>query len=251
MKLKVLGTVSPFNATHKTNGPGFLIVDGKNKIMLDCGSGVHRMLDIPSDMENLCVFLSHLHRDHYVDIFALQYASYTMHNLGRLKNPINIFLPERPISIFKDILSETAAYANYTVIDENTSVDIGGTTVSFCQTDHPIQTYAIKVKNGEETVVYTSDSSFTAKDRLVQFAQNADLLICESSLLKSYGFPESNPHMTAEQAGIIAKEANVKKLMLTHFWPEEDPNNFLNEAKLIFPNTITAKEHSTHIISKI
>lgn len=105
-----------------------------------------------------------------------------------------------------------------------------------------VETYAIKVTNGERNIVYTSDTSFSSKDKIINFAQDSDLLICESSLLKSYGFPEINSHLTAEQAGIIAKEANTKGLILTHFWPEELPEKFVEEAKKVFPKVIAANE---------
>ncbi len=89
--------------------------------------------------------------------------------------------------------------------------------VSFWEVEHPVKTYAVKVTDGVHTIVYTSDTSYSAKDKIVRFAKNSDLLICESSLLRKHGFPEINSHLTAFQAGIIAKEANVGKLMLTHF----------------------------------
>ena len=67
-------------------------------------------------------------------------------------------------------------------------------------------------------------------------------MICESSLLKSYGFPEINSHLTAEQAAIIAKQANVKGLALTHFWPEENVQKYVEEAKQVFKNVIALNE---------
>ena len=76
-------------------------------------------------------------------------------------------------------------------------------------------------------------------------------MICESSLLKSYGFPKINSHLTAEQAGIIAKGANVKCLMLTHFWPKEQPENFVQEAKSVFPKVIAASEGQIIDLTKI
>ena len=84
--------------------------------------------------------------------------------------------------------------------------------------------------------------SFSSKDKMVEFAGGADLLICESSLLQGYGFPEINSHLTAHQAGIIASEASVGCLMLTHFWPHENCENYIIEAKDVFDNVIAAKE---------
>ena len=86
MELKVLGIMSPY-ATKNTNCPGFLITDGDYKIMLDCGSGTHRLLNYPEDLKNLHVFVSHLHRDHYNDVYNLQYSSFVYHKQGRIDMP--------------------------------------------------------------------------------------------------------------------------------------------------------------------
>ena len=241
MKVKVLGTQSPYN-TVGHNSPGFLIVDEENKIMLDCGSGSHSLLNFPNDLVNLTVVITHLHRDHYNDVYNLQYSSFVFHNQKRLETPIHVYLPATPNSIYNDIKNEINAYANYNAINEESNLCIGNMVVSFCRMNHPVETYAVKITNGKNTIVYSSDTSFSAKDDLIRFAQNADLLICEASLLKEYGFPEINSHLTAEQAGIIAREANVKKLLLTHFWPEELLENYVKEAKSIFHDVIAAEE---------
>ena len=41
---------------------------------------------------------------------------------------------------------------------------------------------------------------------------------------------------------MIARDANVDQLVLTHFWPELDKELYVNEAKEIFSNTIAAEE---------
>lgn len=244
MRLKVLGTQSPYN-TDGHHSPGFLISDGDVKLMLDCGSGSHSLLNFPNDLNNLSIIISHLHGDHYNDIYNLQYTAFSFHNLKIIEKPIDVYLPQNPNNLYDNIVNYDNAFANYHAIDENSNITIGNINISFCQTDHPVETYAIKISNGEKTIVYTADTSFSAKDRIVEFAKNADLLICESSLLKAYGFPEINSHLTAEQAGIIAREAKVKVLMLTHFWPEEQPEKFVEEAKTTFQKVIAASEGQT------
>jgi len=241
MKLKILGTQSPV-CTEGHNCPGFLIQDGIKRILLDCGSGTHSLLSYPNDLQNLSVIISHLHRDHYNDIYNLQYGSFVFHNQKRIEKPIDIYMPETPVEKVNDVKGEKEAYAKYYSIDENTRLKIGNIDISFCRTDHPLETYAIKLKNNYKSIVYTSDTSYSAKDRIAEFAQNADLLICESSLLREHGFPEINSHLTAEQAAQIAKQANVKGLALTHFWLEEDVQKYVNEAKSVFSNVIALKE---------
>lgn len=241
MKLKVLGTQSPVcKAGH--NCPGFFIQDKNNRILLDCGSGTHSLLTYPNDLQNLSVIISHLHRDHYNDIYNLQYGSYVFHNQKRIERPIDIYMPKTPEKKVEDVKRETESYANYHSIDENTIIKIGDMKISFCRTDHPLETYAIKLQNRDKSIVYTSDTSYSAKDRIVNFAKDADLLICESSLLREHGFPEINSHLTAEQAAEIAKQANVRGLALTHFWLEEDVQKYVNEAKERFKNVVALRE---------
>ena len=241
MKLKVLGTQSPV-CKDGHNCPGFFIQDGNNRILLDCGSGTHSLLTYPNDLQNLSVIISHLHRDHYNDVYNLQYGSYVFHNQKRIERPIDIYMPKTPVEKVEDFRREAESYANYHSIDENAIIKIGDMEISFCRTDHPLETYAIKIQNGDKSIVYTSDTSYSAKDRLANFAKDADLLICESSLLKEHGFPEINSHLTAEQAAKIAKQANVKGLALTHFWFEENLQKYVNEAKEIFKNVVGLKE---------
>ena len=62
------------------------------------------------------------------------------------------------------------------------------------------------------------------------FAKDADLLICESTFLKGQLKNDDN-HLYAYEAGMIARDANAKKLLLTHFWPEIDKQKYVDEAK--------------------
>ena len=241
MVVKVLGTQSPVCKSGH-NCPGFMIYDGTNQVMLDCGSGTHSLLDFPDTLRNLYVFITHLHREHYNDIFNLQYASLVFHNQKRIEKLINIFMPRTPESRAEDISSEPDAYARYHFIDENLMVNVGEMEITFCKTEHPVETYAVHIQKAEKSIVYTSDTSYLAKDKIAKFAENADLLICESSLLKEHGFPEINSHLTATQAAEIAKLANVKKLGLTHFWFEEDVQKYVDEAKTVFDNVIALNE---------
>ena len=247
MRIKVLGTQSPYN-TLGHNCPGFLILDDDATVMLDCGSGSHSILNFPKDLEGLSIIISHLHRDHYNDIFNLQYASFVFHNQNRLENPINIYLPGTPESIYQDVTGEKIGFAKYHTYCESDKIYIGSLEISFCKTDHPVETYAVKISNGKKMIVYTSDTSFSCKDRLVGFAKGADLLICESSLLVSHGFPEIFVHLTAKQAGVIAKESGVNLLMLTHFWPEEPVKMYVEEAKSEFDKTFSAQEGQCIVI---
>ena len=56
-------------------------------------------------------------------------------------------------------------------------------------------------------------------ENLVTLAKETDVLICESALPDEMKVPG---HLTPSLAGQIATRARVKKLVLTHFYPECD-----------------------------
>lgn len=242
MKIEVMGTVSPMT-TSKHNCPGFLVISDQNKVMLDCGSGATRFLEGNLEkLKNFSAILTHLHWDHFNDIFNIQYGAFSYHNQKRLEYPVHIYLPSTPENRYKCVVEEKDAFAEYQTIDEESQIIIGDMDISFCKTDHPLETYAVKVQEGNRSIVYTSDTSFSAAERIAEFAKDTDLLICESSLLKEHGFPEINSHLTAQQAGIIAQKANARALMLTHFWHEESIEKYVKEAKEVFSNVLAAQE---------
>ena len=107
----------------------------------------------------------------------------------------------------------------------------------------------IKLENKNFKIIYTSDIGTTNFNELVSFSKNADLLICESSFILKHN-SNSSTHFTAYKAGILAKESNCKKLVLTHFWPLENKNEYLDEALTVFDNTIIPTEGKALILKK-
>lgn len=75
-----------------------------------------------------------------------------------------------------------------------------------------------------------------------EIARNADLLICEATYASDKeNKAEEYNHMTAEQAAIIANNADVKKLVLTHFSQRyKSVQDLQEEAKQTYPNTTMA-----------
>ena len=76
-----------------------------------------------------------------------------------------------------------------------------------------------------------------------------DRLYHESTFLKKdENFATKTFHSTAEQAAIIAKNSNVKKLILGHFSSRyNDLELFLDEAKTVFNNCELALENKSFV----
>lgn len=250
MIITPLGTVSPYSKKNM-NCPGFLIEYGEEKILLDCGNGITRLLKFPHTLKNLNIIITHYHKDHFGDIGAIQYASYVYHNLGLLDNRIKIILPKNDWYFSKQaILSNNESYSQYFEIDNDFSFNIKDLKITFEDNkSHSIESYMVKLQNRDFKLVYTSDIGTTNIKKLVDFCKNVDLLICESSLLKRYNSLDKT-HMTAYDAGLLARSSNVKKLLLTHFWPEEEKKLYLEEAKQNFNNTEIAEEGKKLILGR-
>jgi ribonuclease Z len=80
----------------------------------------------------------------------------------------------------------------------------------------------------------------------LRLAEGVDLLVVESTFLASEtAFAEAFGHLTAGQAGAIAKEAGARELVLTHFsqrYPPEEAERFRAEAAGVFDGPIHLAE---------
>lgn len=245
-----LGTISPY-PKGKMNCPGFLVEYNDKKILLDCGNGITRLLNFPNDLKNLNVIITHYHKDHFSDLFALQYASYVYHNLRLLDNKIKIYLPKNDILFSKaSIISNNESYSIYYNISNSFSFFIDDLKISFEDNNsHTIESYMVKLQNKDFKIIYTSDIGTTNLCKLIDFCKNANLIICESSFLEKHN-SNSKTHMTAYDASILANKSHAQMLLLTHFWPEEDKSLYLEEAKQNFKNVKVAEEGKKLILEK-
>jgi ribonuclease Z len=81
----------------------------------------------------------------------------------------------------------------------------------------------------------------------------SDFLVCEGMFERAlYESALEKKHMTAEQAGMIARDAGgVKKLALIHYSPryaDHDLKRLLKEAQDVFPDTVLGKDRAVHPI---
>ena len=78
----------------------------------------------------------------------------------------------------------------------------------------------------------------------LELADGADVLLCEATYGASdMAEAERRRNMTAREAAVLAKEAGVKKLVLTHFSPRyQDLTPLLDEARAVFENTVLAHD---------
>ncbi|MEK7449923.1 MAG: MBL fold metallo-hydrolase, partial [Planctomycetota bacterium] len=89
--------------------------------------------------------------------------------------------------------------------------------------------YRLELPSGK-SVVYSGDTNYCKN--IVKIASEADLLILECSFPGNIYLPG---HLNSVLAGRVAKEARVKKLVLTHLYPVCDDYDLLREVKSAWP----------------
>ncbi len=240
MKLTVLGTSAAFAGKNEGCSSYLLTCGGKN-YLVDTGSGCVSMLQNYISYKDLdTIFLSHLHADHVSDIYTLRYAIFVAQRDGLMEPEFPIYMPTSPKDTFKFIRSNISEEFSITEINERLELNLNGLKVRFLSTDHSVPAFAMRFEYEESTVVYTTDTGFF--DDLVTFCRGADILLSEATLQEKDVELASLGHMTARIAGDLAKKAGVKKLVLTHLWPEYDKRISFQEAKGTFSGEIDIAE---------
>jgi ribonuclease BN (tRNA processing enzyme) len=233
MYLTILGNNGPFQSAGGACS-GYLVTEGDTRILIDCGNGVLGNLQKYTRFEDLdAIILTHLHSDHVSDMMVLKYAVEIKMKMGMMKRPIKVFLPGEPLEEF-DRLNVKGVFDVQT-INESLQLSFGDLKITFKEMKHPVKCYGVSIANGIRRFVFSGDTSWT--ENIIHFASNCDTLMLDSGLLASQKTNENVPHLTSLECGIIAQKSKVKRLLLTHFWPEAIIDEHVKEARVNFDNT--------------
>jgi ribonuclease BN (tRNA processing enzyme) len=221
--------------------------------MIDCGTGVVSKLQEHLDYHQVtAVVISHMHADHFLDLipyrYGLKYATYTQ----PWQQP-RLYLPPGgedilrrmvgPISEHADFLADCFQVAEY---DPYNILSIGELELRFVRTIHPRPAYAISIAS-DKRMVFTADAA--PSEALLELSRGADLLLAEAAIMSRESDPGSLVHLTPSDAGFLAKQAGVKRLLLTHLWQEFDRGEIVRIASEAFgAQAELAEEHSVYQI---
>ncbi|SHJ45756.1 Ribonuclease BN, tRNA processing enzyme [Geosporobacter subterraneus DSM 17957] len=238
MQLTILGNWGPYpNAGGACSG--YLFEGEGIKILIDCGNGtLSRLQQRLTTLEELdLIILSHLHSDHISDAMILRYAVGINKMKGLFHKTIPLYAPATPEEDFQKLQYENAFVLQ--PIDENLVIYEKGLKICFRKMDHPVEAYAVAIENDEKKFVFSADTRYCSQ--LVDFSKNADLLLCEAGVLER-DKATTTPHLSALEAGQIATQAQVKKLVLTHFWPGYHLQEVLEEARNAYDGELILSE---------
>lgn len=108
--------------------------------------------------------------------------------------------------------------------------------------ERTLQLADVSVLKRGQSFAFVMDTRYCAN--AVSLAQDVDTLVAESTFLNVHTAEAlKHGHLTAAQAATIAKEAQAKRLILTHFSQRyADQGDFVGEASVIFPEVVAVKD---------
>jgi ribonuclease BN (tRNA processing enzyme) len=244
IEVVVLGSGGP-RAFGRAGSSYILVLDGRPRILVDAGPGAFlRIGELNLDLGRVdTVLLTHLHIDHSADLAAF-FNARALTSDGPIA--YQIYGPDGAglfpkTSRFVDLLvGAGGAFAyqktfgadeSFTVRDlaiglnsaRTKIVDKDGLVVEEIATHHgdcPSVAYRISYRG--LSVVFSGDMDASALPNLVQLAKNTDLLIFNCAVLDPPGSPSQlyDLHTPPKKIGEAAREAGVKRLLLSHLAPD-------------------------------
>ena len=236
----------------RSNPANVLLVDGVPYV-IDCGYGVAKRLEqakVPLPSVRY-VFISHLHSDHVLEFGNMVYSAWS----AGLNHAVDAFGPVGLAALAQSFWESNRSDVDIRIPDEGKpdprkllvvkEIDGSGPVmrtdrvkVGAFRTPHPPileNNYAYKFETPDGVIVYACDTAYNPA--LAEFAKGADILIHEALYLPGVevlaarikNAPTLKAHLlaahtTTEDVGRIAQAAGVKKLVLSHLVPGDDPS---------------------------
>ena len=205
------------------NAPGYYLEAGDTGILVDCGSGTLLQLERAgrSYRDIDAVFITHTHPDHFADLMPLIHALRATPGFKRTKT-LFIVGPALFIEYYDRAVATVLGRPrefSIQVTGISGRMDFGPFSVRTTKTVHSEDSIAYRFEHGGRAMVFTGDADYD--EGIVDLSRGADLLIADCS------FPDANKargHLSARECGLVAREAGVKRLLLSHIYPADTPD---------------------------
>ncbi len=234
----------------------YLLEAEGHRVVLDFGTGALANAQTYVRPEEIdAIVISHMHADHFLDLIPLRYAlKYGPRTNARR---IPLYLPPGGETVLRaisaalsrepggDFFDETFVIGAY---DPASVLALGPALLRFAPTRHYVPTFACRYEVGGASVVYSADTAPTPS--LVALARDAGLFLCEATL-----FSESSEqtgergHLTAREGALMAREAGIRRLVLTHYPHESTPGALAAAVREVYEGELEiADDHQAYRI---
>jgi ribonuclease BN (tRNA processing enzyme) len=226
-------TLTVLGCTGSYPGPegacsGYLLRSDDQAVVFDLGPGTMAALQRHMDLGELtAVVLSHHHPDHWTDLGVLRTA--WRYGLGRAGLTVVGTAQGRDLA---DRLADghLAPTIDWIDVDDGDEVKLGTWNLTFSATDHYVPTLAVRVDLQGRSFAYSADTGPGWSPEAL--GDDLDVLLCEATMLdeERTGDRAELLHLTATEAGRLARKVGVERLLVTHLPVGADPAAYRAEA---------------------
>ncbi len=236
LRVRVIGCSGTYSSTDSACS-SYLVQTNTTTVLLDAGPGSSIELQRHIELGAIdAIVLSHEHPDHWTEMPTLYHAyrygieqpGLSVYGTSGTKTALDAVVPEATSGTF-----------NWTTINADSTLLIGDITITFSETDHPVETLAMRVESGGVAIAYSAD---TGPDWSPEaFGSPIDLMIYETTLPNGLE-DEEIPHVSGRQAGVRATAAAIPKLVLTHVPPNHDATDRAASLESTFDGSVEIAE---------
>ena len=219
MKLIILGSGTGAPLPHRSS-PGYYVETEKYQFQVDCGSGSVRQLERAGRSYKTldAVFFTHTHPDHIGDLIPLIHALKVTPGFRREK-PLNLFGPPGFAEFFNNYVAPVVRLPKHFSVEVKevaTAFDVADFRCFTTPTVHSdyLNSIAYRFEHNDKVLILSGDCDYDSG--IIELSRDTDLLVVDCS------FPDAlkvKGHLSATECGEIAKEARVKRLILSHLYP--------------------------------
>ncbi len=201
---------------HSGRAQAGLVIKAEKPLLFDCGAGaLLRLAEAEiSPLEIDVALLTHLHLDHVSDLLALAKARWLMgESRMEVRGPEGTeewFETVRGLYSYLDDLD-----VSFSVVRPGDEFTLKGLKIRAGEAVHSLPALGYRIESGNKSIVYSGDTEPTESMR--DLARGADLLIHECSFPEPYVVTN---HSTPKWLGETFRGAGVKRIVLTHLYPQ-------------------------------
>lgn len=209
---------------------GYLVQADEMNVVIDLGPGTLANLQQHIDLADIdAVVISHCHPDHWSDLSVLM----TAWKYGLERTDLPVFGTAETREMAEAVSGELEPTFRWTTIADGSTAVVGPLDIRFSRTDHYVETLAMLValRSSGTSIAYSADTG--PGWSLTTFDHAVDLAVIEATML--VGDEASGVlHLSARQAGEMARLAGAGRLLLTHQTPGSEPAGFEAEGSESF-----------------
>jgi ribonuclease BN (tRNA processing enzyme) len=240
MRLTILGSGTNIHPTRAAAG---YLVRTDQALLLDFGPRtLMNLMRVGCDRHSIShILFSHYHADHFADFIPFFFDAVFYSNHVGARPDLTLIGPRGTKELFRTLLQTLPGFnmARFAVRFKEVADRpfwVGRTKICPRTVVHSPRLHCVgyRIEYGNKALAYSGDAQYC--DSLVRLCGDANLALLDCS------FPANKPgpgHLHAGECGLVAREAGVNRLVLSHFYPIAERCDVRGQAGEEFSGRIT------------